>query len=72
MSTPANVRVLPFIGRRSIQYEFREGGPKSVVVPEAIDTIRKLIFQNHQVNYRGIETTKTLFSSVYIQYCKHI
>ena len=30
-------------GRRSLQDEFREGRPKSVVVPETTDDVRKLI-----------------------------
>ena len=30
-------------GRSSLQDEFREGRPKSVVVPETIDAVRQLI-----------------------------
>ena len=33
-------------GRRSVQDEFREGHPKSVVVPETIDAVSKLILQD--------------------------
>ena len=40
-----------------IQDEFREGSPKSVVVPETIDVVRQLILQDRHVTYREIETT---------------
>ena len=39
------------------QDEFREGRPKSVVVPETIDAVRQLILQDRHVTYREIETT---------------
>ena len=45
------------LGRRSLQDEFREGRPKSVVVPETIDTVRELIMQDRHVTYREIETS---------------
>ena len=41
----------------SLQDEFREGRPKSVVVPETIDTMSQLILQDRHVTYREIETT---------------
>ena len=41
----------------SLQNEFREGRPKSAVVPETIDTVRQLILQDCHVNYREIEAT---------------
>ena len=44
-------------GRSSLQDEFREGHPKSVVVPETIDAVRQLILQDRHVTYREIETT---------------
>ena len=44
-------------GRSSLQEELREGRPKSVVVPETIDTVRQLILQDRHVTYRKIETT---------------
>ena len=44
-------------GRVSFQNEFREGRPKSVVVPETIDAVRQLILQNRHVTYREIGTT---------------
>ena len=44
-------------GRSSLQDEFRECRPKSVVVPETIDGVRQLILQNRYVTYREIETT---------------
>ena len=44
-------------GRSSLQEEFREGRLKSVVVPETIDAVRQLIFQDRHVTYRKIEPT---------------
>lgn len=44
-------------GRSSLQVELREGRRKSVVVPETIDVMRKLMLQNRHVTYRYIETT---------------
>ena len=44
-------------GRSSLQDEFREGRPISIVVPETIDAVRQLILQNSHVTYREIETT---------------
>ena len=41
----------------SLQDEFREGRPKSVVVPETINAERQLILQDRHVTYREIETT---------------
>ena len=43
-------------GRSSLQDEFRESRPKSVVVPETIDVVRQLILQDRHVIYREIET----------------
>ena len=40
-----------------IQNEFREGLSKSVVVSETIDAVHQLIFQDHHVSYREVETT---------------
>ena len=45
------------IGRSSLQDEFREGRPKSVVGSETIDTVHQLILQDRHVTYREIETT---------------
>ena len=42
--------------RSSLQDEFPEGHPKSVVVPETIDDVRQLILQDRHVTYREIET----------------
>ena len=39
------------------QDEFREGRPKSVVVPGTINAIRQLILQDPHVTYREIETS---------------
>ena len=44
-------------GRSSLQDEFREALPKSVDVRETIDAVRQLMFQDHHVIYREIETT---------------
>ena len=44
-------------GRISLKDEFREGHPKSVVVPETIDAVRQLILQDRHVIYRDIERT---------------
>ena len=43
------------LGRRSLQDEFREGRPTSVVLPETIDAVRELIKQYRHVTYREIE-----------------
>ena len=42
--------------RSSLQDEFRDGRPKSVV-PETIDAVLQLILQDRHVTYREIETT---------------
>ena len=39
----------------SHQGEFREGRPKSVIVPETIDAVRQLLLQDRYVTYREIE-----------------
>ena len=44
-------------GRSSLQDEFREGRPKSVVVPETIAVVRQLILQDRHLTYHEIETT---------------
>ncbi|XP_015599901.1 histone-lysine N-methyltransferase SETMAR-like [Cephus cinctus] len=44
-------------GRRSLQDEFREGRPKSVVVPQNIDAVHELIKQDRHVTYREIEAS---------------
>ena len=44
-------------GHSSLQDEFPEGRPKSIVVPETIDAVRHLILQDRHVTYRLIETT---------------
>ena len=45
-------------GRSSLENEFHEGLPKSVVVRETIDGVRQLILQDrHVVTYREIEAT---------------
>ena len=44
-------------GHSSLQDEFRECRPKSVVVPESIDVVRQLILQDRHVTYRETATT---------------
>ena len=44
-------------GRSSLQDEFREGRPNSVVVPETIDAVLQVILHDYHVTYREIETT---------------
>ena len=44
-------------GRSSLQNEFREGRSKSIVVPETINAMHKLILQDRHATYREIETT---------------
>ena len=50
-------------GHSSLQDEFREGRPKSVVFPETIDAVRQLILQDRHVTYREIETTLGIIGS---------
>lgn len=44
-------------GRRSLQDEFREGRPKSVVLPENVDAVRKQIIKDPHVTYRQLEAS---------------
>jgi len=44
-------------GRRSLADEFKEGRPKTVVVPETIDAVRELIMEDRRVTYREIEAS---------------
>ena len=46
-------------GRSSLQDEFREDCPNSVVVPEPNNAVRQLIVQDRHVTYCEIETTIT-------------
>ena len=43
-------------GHSALQDKFREGRPKSDVVPETIDAVRQLILQDRHETYREIET----------------
>lgn len=53
-------------GRSSLQDQFREGRPKSVVLPENIDAVRELIMEDRHVTYHEIEATLGISStSVY-------
>ena len=49
--------VVQYQGCSTLQDEFREGRPKSVVVPATIDVVRQLTLQDRPVTYREIETT---------------
>ena len=46
-----------FIHGMMNKHTFREGRPKSVVVPETINAVRLVILQDRHVTYREIETT---------------
>ena len=60
-------------GRSSLRDKFREGLPKSVVVPETIEAVCQLIFHDYYVSYREIETSLVISGTpVYIQYCMNI
>ena len=59
-------------GCSSLQDEFCEGHPKSVVVPETIDAVRQPILQDCHVTYHEIETTLGIRGIAYIQYCMNI
>ena len=45
------------LGRNSLQNEFREGRPNSVVIPETIDLVRQRILQDRHVTYHEVDTT---------------
>lgn len=42
-------------GRRLLTYEFKQGVPESIVLPENTEAVRKLIKQHRPVIYRKIE-----------------
>ncbi|XP_037931530.1 uncharacterized protein LOC119666320 [Teleopsis dalmanni] len=42
-------------GRGFLQYEFREGRPRTAIVPETIDAVRETIEMDRHVTYRKIE-----------------
>ena len=50
-------------GRYPLTVEFRKGRPKSVVGPENINTVQKLIMQDRHVAYCEIEVTLGLSST---------
>ena len=53
-------------GRMCLTDEFREGRPKSAVVPENIEAVRRMIEEDRHVTYREIEATLNISStSVY-------
>ena len=62
VEAPSNTTVFRWyrefnFGRRSLTDKFREGRPKSVVVPENIDAVEKMIREDRHVTYREIEAT---------------
>ena len=59
-------------GRSSLQDEFREDRPKSVVDAETIDTVRQLILQDRHVTYREIETTLGISGTSIRSICKSV
>jgi [histone H3]-lysine36 N-dimethyltransferase SETMAR len=44
-------------GRRCLTDEFREGRPKSAVLPETIDAVRVMIMEDRHITYREIESS---------------
>ena len=59
--------------RSSLQDEFREGRPKSAVVPKTIEAVRELILQDRHVTYREIETTLGISgTSIHLILHKHL
>lgn len=50
-------------GRTSLQDEFREGRPKSAVLPQTIDAVRNLIMQDRHVTYLEIEASLSISST---------
>ena len=60
-------------GRSSLQDQFREGRPKSIVAPKTMEAVRQLILQDCHATYREIETTLGISRTIpYIQYCMNI
>lgn len=47
-------------GRKSVADEFREGRPKTAVVPENVDAVQKLIEEDRHVTYREIMATLSI------------
>ncbi|XP_031634437.1 histone-lysine N-methyltransferase SETMAR-like [Contarinia nasturtii] len=53
-------------GRRLLKDEFKEGRPKSVVLPETIDAVSELIMEDCHVTYSEIEASLGIsYTSVY-------
>ena len=50
-------------GRSSLKDQFREGPPKTAVVPEDIDASLELIMQDRHVTYREIEASLAISST---------
>ncbi|XP_065650644.1 uncharacterized protein LOC136078770 [Hydra vulgaris] len=60
-------------GRSSLSDEFREGRPKSTVVPENIDTVHEMIKQDRHVTYCEIEASLSIsFTSIYAILHEHL
>ena len=50
-------------GRRSLKVEFREGAPKTAVVPENINAVLEIIMQERHVTYREIGASSDIAST---------
>ena len=59
-------------GHHSLTDEFCKGRPKSVVGPENINTVQKLIIQDWHMTYCEIGETVALVPPAYIKYCMDI
>ena len=60
-------------GRHSLTDEFRKGRPKSVIGPENINAMQKLIMPDRHVTYCKIETTLGISSTtIYKILHKHL
>ncbi|GBP72295.1 hypothetical protein EVAR_24863_1 [Eumeta japonica] len=53
-------------GRSTLTDEFKEGRPKSVVVPQSIDTVRELIKQDCHATYRKIKVYRNISDEFWI------
>lgn len=57
---------------RSLQNEFHEGHPISVVIPETIDAVGKLILQERQGTLRDLEIETTMYKHLFDQHSINI
>ena len=59
-------------GHNSLKHEFREGPPKTVVVPENIEAVRKMILQDRHETYRGIKASLGISSTSIHSILQHL